>query len=79
MYPGVAQLGARVVWDHQAAGLSPVAPTIWALGILLKAFSLFPPTQFLRAGESNRQPSECHAFFAWLFRPCDFRIQVCLR
>ena len=27
-YPGVAQLGARVVWDHQAAGSIPVTPTI---------------------------------------------------
>ena len=27
-YPGVAQLGARVVWDHQAAGSIPVTRTI---------------------------------------------------
>ena len=26
-YPGVAQLGARVVWDHQAAGSIPVTRT----------------------------------------------------
>ena len=26
-YPGVAQLGARVVWDHQAVGSIPVTPT----------------------------------------------------
>ena len=28
IYPGVAQLGARVVWDHQAAGSIPVTRTI---------------------------------------------------
>ncbi len=27
IYPGVAQLGARVVWDHQAAGSIPVTRT----------------------------------------------------
>ena len=27
-YPGVAQLVARVVWDHQAAGSNPVTRTI---------------------------------------------------
>ena len=27
-YRGVAQLVERVVWDHQAAGSSPVTPTI---------------------------------------------------
>ena len=26
-YPGVAQLVARVVWDHQAAGSNPVTRT----------------------------------------------------
>lgn len=26
-YRGVAQLVERVVWDHQAAGSSPVTPT----------------------------------------------------
>ena len=26
-YPGVAQLAARVVWDHQAAGSNPVTRT----------------------------------------------------
>ena len=26
-YPGVAQLLARVVWDHQAAGSNPVTRT----------------------------------------------------
>ena len=26
-YRGVAQLIERVVWDHEAAGLSPVTPT----------------------------------------------------
>ena len=25
---GVAQLGARVVWDHEVAGSIPVTPTI---------------------------------------------------
>ena len=30
-YPGVVQLVARVVWDHQAAGSSPVTRTITAL------------------------------------------------
>ena len=29
-YPGVAQLGARVVWDHQAAGSIPVTRTKFA-------------------------------------------------
>ena len=24
---GVAQMGARVVWDHEVAGSSPVTPT----------------------------------------------------
>ena len=28
IYPGVAQLIERVVWDHEAAGLSPVTWTI---------------------------------------------------
>ena len=27
VYPGVAQLVARVVWDHQAAGSNPVTRT----------------------------------------------------
>ena len=27
-FPGVAQLVARVVWDHQAAGSNPVTRTI---------------------------------------------------
>ena len=27
-FRGVAQLVARVVWDHQAAGSNPVTPTI---------------------------------------------------
>lgn len=27
-YPGVAQLVARVVWDHQAAGSNPVTRTM---------------------------------------------------
>ena len=26
-YRGVAQLGARVVWDHEVAGSIPVTPT----------------------------------------------------
>lgn len=29
-YRGVAQLVARVVWDHQAAGSNPVTPTKYA-------------------------------------------------
>ena len=28
VYPGVAQLVARVVWDHQAAGSNPVTRTM---------------------------------------------------
>ncbi|GAE03704.1 hypothetical protein CBO05C_3394 [Clostridium botulinum B str. Osaka05] len=28
IYRGVAQMGARVVWDHEVAGSSPVTPTI---------------------------------------------------
>ena len=28
IFPGVAQLVARVVWDHQAAGSNPVTRTI---------------------------------------------------
>ena len=28
-YPGVAQLVARVVWDHEAAGSNPVTSTIF--------------------------------------------------
>lgn len=30
-YRGVAQLVERVVWDHQAAGSSPVTPTILSI------------------------------------------------
>ena len=55
----MAQLIARVVWDHQAAGLSPVAPTILGFGICFpKPFSLFSPIQLLRADRSDFcQPS----------------------
>ncbi len=28
IYRGVAQMGARVVWDHEVAGSIPVTPTI---------------------------------------------------
>ena len=28
IYPGVAQLVARVIWDHEAAGSNPVTRTI---------------------------------------------------
>ena len=31
-FPGVAQLVARVVWDHQAAGSNPVTRTIFKKG-----------------------------------------------
>ena len=27
-YRGVAQMGARVLWEHEVAGSSPVTPTI---------------------------------------------------
>ena len=30
VYPGVAQLVERVVWDHEAAGSNPVTRTILA-------------------------------------------------
>ena len=54
----MAQLIARVVWDHQAAGLSPVAPTILGFGICFpKPFSLFSAIHFLRADDCFRQPS----------------------
>ncbi len=36
-YPGVAQLVARVVWDHQAAGSNPVTRTKTPLKSLISA------------------------------------------
>ena len=36
-YPGVAQLVARVVWDHQAAGSNPVTRTKNPLKSLISA------------------------------------------
>jgi hypothetical protein len=36
-YPGVAQLVARVVWDHQAAGSNPVTRTKSPLKSLISA------------------------------------------
>ena len=47
---GVAQLVARDVWDVDAAGSNPVTPTKFGFGKQFpKPFSLFPPTQILRA------------------------------
>ena len=41
-YPGVAQLGARVVWDHQAAGSIPVTRTKKAQeSMFLSLFSIY--------------------------------------
>ena len=37
IYPGVVQLGARVVWDHQAAGSIPVTRTKIAVLTAVKA------------------------------------------
>ena len=34
-YPGVVQLVARMVWDHQAAGSSPVTRTKAPLKLLI--------------------------------------------
>ena len=40
-YPGVAQLVARVVWDHQAAGSNPVTRTIGeTVGICRRSFAM---------------------------------------
>ena len=42
LYPGVAQLVARVVWDHQAAGSNPVTRTKNPLGsMILEDFYYF--------------------------------------
>ena len=42
IYPGVAQLGARVVWDHQAAGSIPVTRTKKAQeSMFLSLFSIY--------------------------------------
>ena len=36
LYPGVAQLVARVLWEHEAAGSNPVTRTTTLRGLKLK-------------------------------------------
>ena len=57
----------RFVWDHQAAGLSPVAPTKFGFGKQFpKPFSLPSATQILR-GDRSWSPLFPYAFFACFF------------
>ena len=47
-----AKKRVRAVWDVDAAGSNPVTPTKFGFGKQFpKPFSLFPPTQILRADD----------------------------
>ena len=49
---------ARLLWEQDVAGSNPVIPTKFGFGKQFpKPFSLFPPTQILRADDYFRQPS----------------------
>ena len=71
VYRGVAQLGARDVWDVEVAGSIPVTPTINLKRLIFNMqVSYIGNTPAFQAGKVGSIPTTCSIYKTFKLRPC---------
>ena len=68
-YRGVAQLGARDVWDVEVAGSIPVTPTILKRQLIMRV-SYIGNTPAFQAGKVGSIPTTCSIYKIFKLRLC---------